>query len=159
MTHKEARISKGFARQQCEAFADEFGMSIQSGVQTATISDGITTAEMALSSRRFVNKTTGESGARVDRFIANAAGTLAATTAGMIRVFISSAAGANKRLWREWQVTASTPSANALGYTNYTTSKIDGGLALKAGEQLWVTSHFSDTAGNQFDIIVEGGDF
>ena len=62
MTHKEARISKGFARQQCEAFADEFGMSIQSGVQTATISDGITTAEMALSSRRFVNKTTGESG-------------------------------------------------------------------------------------------------
>lgn len=50
MTHKEARISKGFARQKCEAFADEFGM------------DGITTAEMALSSRRFVNKTTGESG-------------------------------------------------------------------------------------------------
>ena len=62
MTHKQARITKGFAHQQCEAFADEFGMSIQSGVQTATISDGITTAEMALSSRRFVNKTTGESG-------------------------------------------------------------------------------------------------
>ena len=62
MTHKQARIKKGFARQQCEAFAEEFDMSIQSGVQTATISDGITTAEMALSSRRFVNKTTGESG-------------------------------------------------------------------------------------------------
>lgn len=27
MTHKQARITKGFARQQCEAFADEFGMS------------------------------------------------------------------------------------------------------------------------------------
>ena len=62
MTHKEARISKGFARQQCEAFADEFGMSIQSGVQTATISDGITTIEIELVGRRFLNKTTKESG-------------------------------------------------------------------------------------------------
>ena len=107
----------------------------------------------------FLAFTAGENGARVDRFIANAAGTLAPTTAGMIRVFISDAEGVNKRLWREWQVTASTPSASALGYTNYATSKIDGGLALNAGEQIWVTSHFADTAGNQFDIIVEGGDF
>ena len=107
----------------------------------------------------FLAFTAGANGARIDRVIANAAGTLAATSAGMIRVFISLASGLNKRLWREWQVTASTPSASALGYTNYTTSKIDGGLALKAGEQIWVTSHFSDTAGNQFDIIVEGGDF
>ena len=107
----------------------------------------------------FLAFTAGANGARIDRVIANAAGTLAATSAGMIRVFISQASGLNKRLWREWQVTASTPSASALGYTNYTTSKIDGGLALKAGEQIWVTSHFSDTAGNQFDIIVEGGDF
>ena len=107
----------------------------------------------------FLAFTAGANGSRVDRFIAIAAGTLAATTAGMIRVFISSAGGVNKRLWREWQVTAVTPSASALGYTNYTTSKIDGGLALKAGEQIWVTSHFADAAGNQFDIIVEGGDF
>ena len=107
----------------------------------------------------FLAFTAGANGARVDRFIAIAAGTLAATTAGMIRVFISDAGGINKRLWREWQVTATTPSASALGYTNYTTSKIDGGLSLKSGEQIWVTSHFADAAGNQFDIIVEGGDF
>ena len=62
MTHKEARISKGFARQQCEAFAEEFDMSIQSNVRTVTISDGQTTVEMELSGRRFVNKTTKESG-------------------------------------------------------------------------------------------------
>ena len=62
MTHKEARISKGFAHQQCEAFTDEFGMSIQSNVRTVTISDGQTTVEMELSGRRFVNKTTKESG-------------------------------------------------------------------------------------------------
>lgn len=107
----------------------------------------------------FLAFTAGASGARVDRVIVNAAGTLVTTTAGMIRVFISSAGGINKRLWREWQVTATVPSASAFGYTNYTTSKIDGGLALRAGEQLWVASHIADAAGNQFDVIVEGGDF
>ena len=62
MTHKEARISKGFALLTREAFAEEFGMTIQSGVQSVTISDGQTTVEMELSGRRFVNKTTKESG-------------------------------------------------------------------------------------------------
>ena len=62
MTHKEARISKGFARQQCEAFAEEFGMTIQSGVQSVTISDGETTVEIELAGRRFTNKTTKETG-------------------------------------------------------------------------------------------------
>jgi len=62
MTHKEARISKGFARQQCEAFADEFGMSIQSGVQDVQISDGTTDVIIDLSRRRFWFKATKESG-------------------------------------------------------------------------------------------------
>ena len=62
MTHKEARISKGFARQQCEAFAEEFGMSIQSGVQDVQISDGTTDVIIDLSRRRFWNKATNESG-------------------------------------------------------------------------------------------------
>ena len=62
MTHKQARLTKGFARQQCEAFAEEFDMSIQSGVQSVTISDGITTIEIELVGRRFLNKTTRESG-------------------------------------------------------------------------------------------------
>ena len=63
MTHKQARLSKGFARQQCEAFAEEFGMQIHSGVQSVTISDGITTIEIEFSGRRFTNKTTKETGA------------------------------------------------------------------------------------------------
>ena len=62
MTHKQARISKGFARQQCEAFAEEFGMSIQSGVQSVQISDGTTDVIIYLSGRRFFNKSTKESG-------------------------------------------------------------------------------------------------
>ena len=62
MTHKQARITKGFARQQCEAFAEEFGMSIQSGAQSVTISDGITDVIIDLSRRRFWNKATKKSG-------------------------------------------------------------------------------------------------
>ena len=62
MTHKQARIKKGFARQQCEAFAEEFGMTTQSGVRSVTISDGTTTIEIELTGRRFFNKTTKESG-------------------------------------------------------------------------------------------------
>ena len=62
MTHKQARLTKGFARQQCEAFAEEFWMLIQSGVQSVTISDGTTTIEIELVGRRFSNKTTKESG-------------------------------------------------------------------------------------------------
>ena len=62
MTHKQARLSKGFSRQQCEAFAEEFGMSIQSGIQSVTISDGETTIDIWLAGRRFTNKTTKETG-------------------------------------------------------------------------------------------------
>ena len=62
MTHKQARLTKGFARQQCEAFAEEFGMSIQSGVQDVQISDGTTDVIIDLSRRIFWNKATKESG-------------------------------------------------------------------------------------------------
>ena len=62
MTHKQARLTKGFARQQCEAFAEEFGMTIQSGVQDVQISDGTTDVIIDLSGRRFWNKSTKESG-------------------------------------------------------------------------------------------------
>ena len=62
MTHKQARISKGLARQQCEAFAEEFGMTIQSGVQDVKISDGTADVIIDLSGRRFTNKTTRETG-------------------------------------------------------------------------------------------------
>ena len=57
MTHKQARITKGFARKQCESFAEEFYMSIQSGVQDVQISDGTTDVIIDLSGRKFWNKT------------------------------------------------------------------------------------------------------
>lgn len=107
----------------------------------------------------FLLFTAGASGSRVDRIIYSACGTLVANTAGCIRVFISAAGGANKRLWREYPIATTTPSASAAGANNYSASTIDGGLSLAAGEQLWVTSHIADAAGNQFDIIAQGGNF
>ena len=62
ITHKNGRIRKSRARKTCEDFADEYGMTIQSGVQSVTISDGITTIEIELVGRRFLNKATRESG-------------------------------------------------------------------------------------------------
>ena len=62
ITHKKGRVRKSRARKTCEAFADEFNMTIQSGVRSVTISDGITTVEIELVGRRFTNKTTKESG-------------------------------------------------------------------------------------------------
>lgn len=103
--------------------------------------------------------TAGANGSRIDRIIATAAGTLAVTTAGMIRFFISNSDNSDKTFYREWGVTSVVPSASAVGWTNYTTSKLDAGLCLKAGEKLWVSVHTVDAAGNQFDIVVEGGDF
>lgn len=107
----------------------------------------------------FLLFTAGVNGARVDRIIYTAAGTLVANTAGCLRVFISAAAGSNKRLWREYPISATTPSVSAVGANNFNTSTIDGGLALGAREQLWVTSHIADSAGNQFDVVAQGGDF
>ena len=62
MTHKQARLTKGLALLTREAFAEEFDMSIQSVVQSVTISDGETTVEIELAGRRFTNKTTKETG-------------------------------------------------------------------------------------------------
>ena len=99
----------------------------------------------------------GTNGSRIDRVIVSASGTLNATTAGMVRFYISN--GTTKMLWREWAVTAVTPSNSAVGYTNLTTSKIDEGLVLPTGYSLWVSASVVDALGNQFAVTVQGGDF
>lgn len=99
----------------------------------------------------------GASGSRIDKVHVTACGTLAANTAGMLRLFISD--GTNKRLYREITLAATTPSASAVGVNNFSSAAIDLGLILPDGHSLWATSHFADAAGNQFDVIASGGDF
>lgn len=108
----------------------------------------------------FLLCTAGTNGARVDKISFVACGTLVANTAGTIRIFLSSATGATgKLLWREYAAAAITPTAAVVGANNFATRVIDGGLILKAGQSVYCTSHFADTAGNQFAVTVEGGDF
>lgn len=101
--------------------------------------------------------TAGANGSRIDKIIVRAAGTVAVTTAGMIRIFISD--GTNKRLYNEIPVTAVTPSASAVGFNNNSTSSIDGGLIIPSGFSIWVTSEKAGTTGDQFDVIALGGNF
>jgi len=110
-----------------------------------------------LATNIFTLFTAGANGSYVDKIRIHACGTAAITTAGMIRIFIKDAVGIT--LYMEIPVTAVTPSASVAGFNNDATATINGGLTLKNGASLLVTSHISDTTGNQFDIIAEGGDY
>jgi hypothetical protein len=101
--------------------------------------------------------TAGANGSRIDRIIVRAAGTVAATTAGALRIYLSN--GAVKRLWNEIPITAVTPTASAVGFNNNSTSAIDGGLVIPSGWSVWVSSEKAGTTGDQFDVIAQGGNF
>ena len=62
ITHKKGQIRKSRVCKTCEDFADEYGMTMQRGVLTVTISDGTTDVIIDISGRKFWNKTTKESG-------------------------------------------------------------------------------------------------
>lgn len=101
--------------------------------------------------------TAGANGSRIDRIIVRAAGTVAATTAGTIRIFLSN--GTVKRLWLEIAIAAVTPTASVVGFNNNSTSAIDGGLVIPSGWSVWVSSEKAGTTGDQFDVIAQGGNF
>jgi hypothetical protein len=92
-------------------------------------------------------------GTRVDRIRIMATGT---TTAGMVRFYIYD--GTNNRLWRELAVTAITPSATVLGYTNeiMTPDTQSPLLVLPSASHILRASTHN---GEQFDIVTHGGDF
>ena len=132
----------------------KIGMVRISGVAAAnTARDGSGTEGTNI----FQILTAGVNGTRVDKIHVTAAGSLSANTVGMIRVFISD--GVNKRIWRDITIASATASASVAGANNFAAAKIDEGLVLQAGHSIWVTSHYSDAAGNQYDVIATGGDF
>jgi hypothetical protein len=97
----------------------------------------------------------GAYGSRIDRITVNAAGTLVATTAGMIRIWHYD--GTNYTLVKELAVSAITPSASAVGWVGVW--QILGGLSMGTGNKIYISSHIADSAGNQFDALAEGGDY
>lgn len=97
--------------------------------------------------------TAGTNGSRIDFLKITATGT---TTAGMIRLFISS--GTNNYLYHEIPVLAITPSTSTEVFQTYLTSEnnIDVmPIFLENGQSLKASTHNSET----FNVIAFGGDF
>ena len=101
----------------------------------------------------------GSAGSRVDRITVTAAGTVAASTACVVAIYIydKASTGSNFRLYKEILIQAVTPSSTAIGATS--SVAIYGGLILKSTEGLACTCTVVNSTGNQFDVIAEGGDF
>lgn len=93
--------------------------------------------------------TAGANGSRVDRIEVKA---LSSTTAGMVRVFKRVSAG-TWRLWREYAISAATPSATVL-----TTSVLEteiGELMANNTWELGLSTHNAES----FAVHIGGGDF
>jgi len=93
--------------------------------------------------------TAGASGSRIDRIEIKAIST---TTAGMVRVFKRVSAG-TWMLWREYQITAATPSASVRA-TSVLDDEIGEILASSAWE-IGVSTHNAEA----FKVHISGGDF
>lgn len=96
-------------------------------------------------------------GTRIEKVTFVAAGTMVANSANIGRVWISDTSGANWRLYSEVAISVVTPSASAIGAKQQIV--FSGGLIIPLNIQLGVTVHTGDAAGNQFDVIAEGGNF
>lgn len=92
--------------------------------------------------------TAGASGSRIDRVTVEA---VAATTAGMVRLFIHD--GVNSRLYNEIPVPAVTPSGTTPAFRYQL--PIEGGLALPTDYSLRASTNNAET----FNVIAQGGDF
>jgi len=86
-------------------------------------------------------------GSRIDKLSFMATGT---TSAGMIRLYTKKSSV--YRFYKEYQVTATTPSDSALAFNMQL-----NGLAIILGNA--VTLCVSTSKGETFDITAEGGDF
>lgn len=97
--------------------------------------------------------TAGASGSRIDAILLKAT---AATTAGMVRLFVSD--GTNHRLITELPVQAQTPSGTAPGWeAQLTTGNLSQVLPLVMpnGYSLRASTHNAES----FNVIALGGDF
>ncbi len=91
--------------------------------------------------------TAGAYGTRIFRIYIKAAG---ATTSGMVRLYIHD--GANCRLWREYQVTAITPTAST---PTWETEVVFYDFSIPTGYSLRASTHNAEA----FNVIAIAGDF
>lgn len=102
--------------------------------------------------------TAGSNGARVDGVqFKNAQTTAAASSAMVVRVFLSDASGANYRLVAESAHAAATRSVSAIGAT--TTITFATPIIMKSGQIMSVTQSVYASAADQNSAVAFGGDF
>jgi len=102
--------------------------------------------------------TAGADGSRIDRVtIRNSQVTAAASSAMVVRVFITDTSGINPRLYAEATLATATRSATAIGATS--TITFLGGLIINSGQLLQVCQSVYAGAQDQNDFIAEGGDY
>jgi hypothetical protein len=87
----------------------------------------------------------------------NAQSTAAASSANVIRFFLTDADGANPRLWHEAAVPTATRSVSVIGSGNM--HQPPGGLALASGQLIKVCQSVYAGAQDLMHYIAEGGDF
>jgi len=102
--------------------------------------------------------TAGTDGSRVDRItVRNSQVTAAASSAMVVRVFITDTSGTNPRLYAEAALATATRSASAIGAT--TTITFLGGLIIRSGQLIQVCQSVYAGAQDQNDFTAEGGDY
>ena len=102
--------------------------------------------------------TAGTDGTRIDMItITNSQATAAASSAMVIKVFISDTGGTNLRMLAEVALPAATRSTTAIGTT--ATITFVGGLVIPSGTIITVCQSVYAGAQDQNDIIARGADF
>ena len=95
--------------------------------------------------------TAGSAGSRHEKITVEATGT---TTAGMVRIYISTDGGTNKYLYDEFAIAAITPSATVK--THRESRTYGGGIVLPASAIMYASTHNAEA----FIVRLEqGGDY
>ena len=114
-----------------------------------------TTRDLSVTTNSVLSFTAGANGSRVERitFTHVAADRTTASLAAVVRIYITDAAIANPRLYKEIGISAATPTSAIIGAT--TQLVIPGGIFIPSTQLMYVTI----SVNTNFDVITEGYDY
>ena len=124
-------------------------------VTKARLSTANTTRDLGTTTNAVLIFTPGADGSKIERitFTDTANNNGAASISTVLRIYLTDAAIANPRLYKEFSIASVTSSSTAVGAT--ITYNIPGGIFLPSGMLVYATT--SVTSG--WDIITEGYDY
>lgn len=130
-----------------------FGLTVNTSKSRLVTAN--TTRDLGTTTNAVLAFTPGTNGSRLERvtFTHTANDQTTASAASVLRLYITDAAIANPRLYRELPIALVTPSATAQGARGEMT--FAGGLLINSNELIYTTT--SATGG--WDVVAEGFDF